>query len=195
MKQLLISLFVLPVLVFAGGCSVYLDYRFVPRPAYAQAPTTQPTDQPAVTGYATIVGVRRDDPDDHIPASVEVRLQVQNNAPKPVVFDPRSMQLVTGQVMKFAPPMLNGQQAITLLPGAAATVNTYFPFPAGYTGENTDLDSLQLVWQVLVAGQPTTLSVNFHRWEPHYYYDPYWDYPPPVRVGWYGPGVVFVHRF
>jgi hypothetical protein len=196
MKHLLISLLVPPLLLLAGGCSVYLDgYRYLPHPGFAQSPTTQPTDQPSVTGYATVVGVRTDDADDHIPASIEVRLRVQNNSTQDVTFDPRSMQLMTGELMKFAPPILGGQQAIPLPPNGSAVVDTYFPYPVGYDAGNSDLDALQLQWQVLVAGRPGTLSVEFHRWYPRAYYDPYWEYPPPVRFGIFGPPVVFVHRF
>jgi hypothetical protein len=192
MKWLMFAL-----LFAATGCSVYLDqFKYVPRPGFAEVATSQPSQASPVTAYATVVGVRVDDPQDKIPPSVEIRLRVQNNGPWTVVFDPRSMDLMNGEVLRFAPPLLEGQPAVTLPPLASATVNTYFPFPQGYSPENTDLESLQLQWTVAIDGQPTSMGVNFHRWyHPYYYNDPYYyDSGPDVRFGLYAPGVVFVHR-
>jgi hypothetical protein len=190
----LILLLPLALLVLIGGCSVYVDgYDFRPRPAVVEVPSTQPTEPPPLSAFATVVGVRRADPDAKMPPSIEIRLRLQNNGPKTITFDPHTLELMNGQLLKFDPPRLDGEGPITLVPMQSAVVDTDFPFPPPNSYYNTDLESLQLHWQVAIDNRPAFMGANFHQFYGGYY-EPYWNYPPYVGFGWYSPGVVVVGR-
>jgi hypothetical protein len=54
--------------LFAIGCSNYVDYyEYTPRPVLAEIPSTQPQQAPPLSVMASIVGVRRENKDQHIP--------------------------------------------------------------------------------------------------------------------------------
>jgi hypothetical protein len=172
------------------GCSQYDDdYQFSPRPALAQIPATQPQDPPPVTVQATVVGVRYADEDNHLPQSVEVRIQMDNNGPDTVVFDPMSMELRNPQLVRLGPPIVRPPTPITLNPSQSAYLSAYFPFPSGVAYDSMDLSSMQLRWRVQIGPRPVVQVVNFTRvWAPYYGPGPgpYWYYPPPPPVVIYG---------
>jgi hypothetical protein len=197
-----------PLLLSLAGCSVYLDdYSYSPRPMLAEipanagGPTTRETNPP-VTALASIVGVRQDDPKTKIPPSVEARIQLNNDSGQPVNFDPHTLQLSDASFMNFDPPILQPpDQTITIDNGQTANVTAYFPFPAGRTIDNTDMNSLQLRWRVALGdGRNVTQNVifrrspNYYYYRPYYYYDPwmYGPYPYPYRYPYYSR-VVIVH--
>jgi hypothetical protein len=188
---LLVSVFCLLAVV---GCSQYDDdYQYSPRPVTAQIPATQPQDPPPVMTYATVVGVRYADEDNKLPACIEIRMQMDNNGPYTVVFDPMSLQLRNGQLILLGPPIVRPPTPITLTPAQSAYLTAYFPFPAGTTYDQMDLSSLQLRWTVTIGSRPVGQMVYFTRvWAPYYGPGPYYYgyYGPPVWVG----GVVVVHR-
>src|SRR5271168_246956 len=125
------------------GCSQYDDdYQFTPRPVTAQIPGTQPSDPPPVTTNVTIVGVRYNDSDNHIPPSIEFRMQMDNDSYQNVTFDPMSMQLISGQLVRFPPPIVRPSTPINIGPGQSAYITAYFPFPVGSSQDNMDLSSL-----------------------------------------------------
>jgi hypothetical protein len=184
----------LPLIV---GCSQYVgDVSFVPHPAVADIPATQPQQNPPVTSMASVIGVRYDNPNEQIPSSVEVRLRVDNNGPGHVVFSPTTLELSNGELQKYSPPIVRPPDPISLAQGQSAYVTAYFPFPPGHSLYDTDYSSLQLRWQVQVDGKIIGQGAYFRRQYPSYYYDygygpyPYWGYPAPFYVG----GVVVVHR-
>jgi hypothetical protein len=173
------------------GCSQYdEDYQYSPRPVTAEIPATQPQDPPPVAVMATVVGVRYGDEDNHIPQCVEIRLQIDNNGPDTVVFDPASMELRTAQLIRMAAPIVRPPTPITLNPSQSAYLSAYFPFPPGATYYSMDLNSLQLRWKVQIGPRPVAQVVYFTRiWAPYYGPGPgpYLYYPPPPLVfygGW-----------
>lgn len=187
---LLISAFCLLGVV---GCSQYDDdYQYTPRPVTADIPSTQPGGPPPVSTMVTVVGVRYEDEDNKLPPCIEVRLRLDNNGPDPVLFDPMTMQMSTGQLVQMAPPIIRPPTPINLAPAQSAYLTAYFPFPAGSSYDRLDLNSLQLRWEVSIGGRRVGQVVNFTRvWQSYYGGGPYWYWGPPY--GWYG-GVVVVHR-
>jgi hypothetical protein len=195
MMRILAVLFGGLLLMGVVGCSQYDDdYQFTPRPALADIPATQPTQPPPISAQATVVGVRYDDQEDHIPPSIEIRLSIDNNSGQNVYFDPMAMQLTTGALLRFPPPIVHPPTPINFAPGQSVYLTAYFPFPANSTADGTDLSTLQFRWQLQIGNQPVGQIVNFTRVSPYYYnggyYGPYWYAGPPVFYG----GVVVVHR-
>jgi hypothetical protein len=194
MARRFILLSVIAVALLACGCSVYLDgYNYAPRPAVAEVASTQPQEASPVTAYATVVGVRKDDPQNHIPSSVEVRLRVENNGSHSVTFDTHTLELMNGDLLKFPPPQLDSEPTMNLAPYQSSVLDAKFPFPPGYDYNNADLESLNLRWQIRIDGEPVNMTAQFRRQYTQYYYNPYWGYPP-YYGGWYGTRVVVVHR-
>ncbi len=196
MRRHIIPLVGLLLSIFSSGCSVYESgFRFAPHPGIVEIPSTQSAQGPAVSTSVSVIGVRKDDSTDHLPASVEVRLRFDNNGLQPVTFNPHTLQLLNGELLKFPPPILDSHDSINLNSQESAVVSAYFPFPPGKGADDTDLDSLQLRWNVTVEGRTVGESVNFRRSVP-VYYEPYWGGYPYVGFGsgYYGGGVVAVHH-
>ena len=173
------------------GCSPYVgDFQYVPHPALAEIPAVAPDKNPPVSAFASVIGVFRGDSRQAIPESVEVRFRLENNGPHTVSFDPNSLQLDTGELLSFQPPIIQGAQRITLAPTQTASVDAFFPFPPGRDYDNTDIRTLQLRWRENIDAKPVQQIVSFRRTYPYDYYaypDPYWGYP------WFwGGGVVVV---
>ena len=175
------------------GCSAYVsDFQYVPHPALAEVPPTPPDKSSPVSAFASVIGVYRGDSKQYIPESVEVRFRLENNGPHPVYFDPTSLQLATGDLQTFEPPILHPSQPATLEPTQLAMYDAFFPFPPGHAYDNMDMRTLQLRWNLKIHGSPVRQIVSFRRIYPYRYYyypDPYWGYP------WFGGGVVIVGRF
>jgi hypothetical protein len=188
---LILTVFCLMAVV---GCSQYDDdYQYTPRPITADIPATQPQLGPPVSTMVTVIGVRYADEDNHIPASVEVRMRMDNNSPDPVYFDPMSMQMTNTQLVLLAAPIVRPPAPISIGPSQSAYLTAFFPFPAGSSYDTMDLNSLQLRWRLRIGSRPVGQVVNFTRvWQSYYYGPgPYWYGPPPPFF--YG-GVVVVHR-
>jgi hypothetical protein len=184
------SLLMLFLLLSAGGCSPYVDgLYFSPSPAVVELTKPGAQGQPPLTLLASIVGVRREDSHKNLPESVQVALRIENNGPQSIGFDPHSLQLVTGKLFVFPPPILQPPQPFELAAGQTADVTAFFPFPAGIDYDTIDLNDLRLRWVVRIDNQTIPQSAEFHRVRaiyPGYYYDP-WGPPPPYYVhGWWG---------
>lgn len=194
-RQIISTLF---LLAFVVGCSPYMDdFRYVPRPALAEIPATPPQTAPPLSVYASVIGVRYDSPDEQLPACVEVRLQLNNNGPQTVTFDPRTMTLSDGSLSAFSPPILQPSGLVTLAPNQATSYGAFFPFPPGRNSDNTDLNSLQLRWTVQLDGRSMSQTVLFNRSVRYYYYSdpyPYPYYPYPYWGPVYGGVVIVRHR-
>jgi hypothetical protein len=176
------------LVALAGGCAQE-TYQYTPSPAVAVIPPPNAQQSPPVTAMATVVGVVEADSKQGIPESVQVRLRVQNSGAGTVMFDPTTMQLTDGSLLDFLPPRVQ-QGAAPLALNQSAAVDVLFPFPPGYSPDNTNLQSLELRWQVQIdKNQPVQQVVDFHRVVPVYYYEEPYYYP----YGFYG-GVVIVHR-
>lgn len=186
---LTLALLFLPL---AGGCSPYFeDYHYVPRPAFVELPPAPPQQTPPASASISIIGVRRADSKEGIPESVQVRMRLDNNGPQPIVFDPQTMELTNGTLLRFPPPLLRPPQPINLAPMESAYLDAYFPFPPGFHHDNTDLNSLELRWLLRIGDRTAGQAVNFRR-VVRIYYDPYpyWGYPAYPAFG----GVVIIRR-
>lgn len=190
------SALLLVLLALLGGCSPYVDgFDFAPYPALAEVPPVPPQSGPPLSAYASVMGVRRADQHQGIPTSVQVRLRLDNNGPDSVQFDPRTLQLTNGALMRFPPPFVYPPQPVTFGPQQSILVDAYFPFPPGHSYDDTDLQSLQAHWQVRIGQRSVGQVVFFRRVMRVYYYDPYWDQPPYPYYGWgWGVGVGFRYR-
>jgi hypothetical protein len=190
----------LPLVAWLVGCSSspYVDgYSFAPRPVVAQIPSSQPSMPPPVAAYASIVGIRNEDKDAHLPESVEVRIRIDNNGPQTVTFDPKSLELNTGDLVRFPPPFVQSTAPAVLMPGESVLATANFPFPGNKSYDDFDLATLQLRWGLTLGPQNVEQIADFRQIYQRYYYyedDPYWG---PYR--YYGPrgyvgGVVVVRR-
>ena len=154
----------------AGGCSLYNSaYVFDPGPVDVTAYKPGTHDDPVHT-LITIVGVRRADKESGIPASLEVRLRVENTSRYPITFEPASLVLFSGDLERFPDPILYPAEPLALAPDQHGIVEAYFPFPDGRKATEVDLSGLNVRWTVSVDGHPVTSSASFQR-RPDAYYD------------------------
>ncbi len=209
MKRMMIASTLVVLGGLLGGCSTYLDeYAFVPNPAQvvipqslqppatmpvmpptAQAQAAQPTTiQPAMPPepaamdvLATVVGVRRGDPFNHVPEAVEIRLRLENGA-MPTVFDPAQVQLVTGSLITLGPGAMDPPQPLNLPPGAQAVIEGIFPLPPKYSTSTLDLSGLRLSVPLTINGRQVQAGMSFQRYISYYAVAPYPGYYP-----YYGP--------
>jgi hypothetical protein len=180
----------LPGLLFFAGCSGYVDgYEYTPRPALEVVPPKLPDQPPPVEAMASIVGVRYSDSRSDLPACVEVHLRLDNNGPQTIRFDPRTMNLINGDLWRFPAVIVRPSDVVTLDPNDEAMVIAFFPFPPGLDWDHVDMESLQLRWAEQIGNETAGQTAYFHRIY-HVYYGPYWDYPYPYP---YFGGVIVIH--
>jgi hypothetical protein len=174
---------------FVGG------FYYMPHPGLANVPATQPSQPPSVAALATVVGIRYPDDQLHLPLSVEVLLRLENNGTEAATFDPQSMQLTTGDLMRFPPAIVGTSTPLNIAPGQSVMLTADFPFPGGRPFDQYDLSSLHLRWTVQVGSKSAEQIVDFRLEDyPHYYYRPYYyddDYPSAYP---FYRRVVIVHR-
>ncbi|MHC4219323.1 MAG: hypothetical protein ACYSU7_12820 [Planctomycetota bacterium] len=164
-----------------GGCSVYSTrYVYEPEPADVESARPGADEADPAQTLVTIVGVRRADERSQLPASVEVRLQLNNTSPFPVTFDPATLALTGGGSDRFPDPIVRPEGVVTLAPQDTAVVDAFFPFPAGRSAEDLDLSALDLQWIVKLDGDAVASSAGFTVL-PTGYYD---RYPRRVGVGY-----------
>ena len=175
------STLIFATLLVAGGCSSspYVSgYAFYPQPAvvpvFHQAPGAASPQKP-LTMLATVLGIRREDSQRHIPTSVEIRLRFENDGNAAVEFDPRTLELVTGTLRPFGPPRTSPPQPTMIPPGQSRTVMALFAFPPGARPRDMNLSYLRLRCYVNIERQPVLLNAYFHQAVPETGYD---DYPP-----------------
>ncbi len=166
--------------VVAGGCSVYdSSYVFDPGPIDVTADGPGADDEP-IHVLVKVVGVRRPDKESQLPASVEVRLRLENTSRSPVTLEPASLVLFSGDLSRFPDPILRPATLLTVAPSESAIVEAYFPFPDGRRASDVDLSGLNLRWTVSIDGHPVTSSASVQR-RPLGYYD---RYPHRIGVGY-----------
>ncbi len=193
----MVRLILLVGLAFLAGCSSspYIeDYQYTPRPATARVHPANMPNADVLTAMGSVIGVRKEGSEQRLPESVEVRLRLDNTGSEQASFDPQSMELMTGELVKFRVPIVKAPSEIVLDPLQSTTLTALFPIP-----ENVgEMQSLILKWVVKVKGQPVPQTLNFQRvYTSSYYYDPYWapytyaGYPPAF---WYGGVVVVRHH-
>jgi hypothetical protein len=163
------------VAVMLGGCSVYNSrYVYEPRPIDVLSAKPGADDAAPARTLVTVVGVRREDAKAQLPASVEVRLRVENTSPFPVAFDPATLTLFSAGLERFPDAIVRPDAPIALQPADSIVVEAFFPLPEGRTPGELDLGGLNLQWTLEVGGQAVTNSASFVRL-PTAYYDRYHD--------------------
>ncbi len=167
-----------------------------PVSTYPPPPPGTPQEPPLISTFATVVGVHRANQKAGIPLSIEMRIRVVNHGAQSAVFEPQSLELVDGEMLRFPPPVMRPSEPVTIPPMQAAVIHAWFPFPPGNTYENTDMAALQVHWVIVVDGRDVEQMAAFRRVHSvHYYYDPYWGYPYYYPYPWFGGTVVFRHRW
>jgi hypothetical protein len=159
------------LLLIGSGCAPqpYLSgYAYAPRPAVAQVFRRGTQQSPPLTALATVIGIRRADPNRHAPAAVVIRLRFENNGPQTASFDPGTLELVTGTLQAFPRPAITPPTTIDLAAGQRADVNASFPFPPGTGPGQMDLNNLRLRWTVRVDNFPVPQTALFERAGPDY---------------------------
>jgi hypothetical protein len=157
---------VIPALLataLAAGCSTYLpQYAYVPKPAQLEL-TAKADDTPLARTLVSVIGVRRAVPAEGIPVSVEIRVRVENLGTAPVMFDPASLALLSGDLKTFPAPTLLAADPVELAPGASATVDARFPFPDDGTTSSVSMDGLHVQWSLEHGGRTIPGSVTLTR--------------------------------
>lgn len=147
----------------SGSRSPYAPgFRYAPEPALVDV-FRRGTKAPPLSVMVSVIGVRRADEDRRVPPSIEIRVRLENNGPARVSFDPATLQLVTGTLQPFLPPMVRPPTMIDLAAGQTQTINAQFPFPPGANYRNTNIDALRLRWQVRVDNQLVPQTALFER--------------------------------
>jgi len=145
------------------------SYRYFPQPAVVDVVRRDSNRQAPLTVLASVLGVRRADAKQDIPASVVVRLRFENNGQSGVTFDPRSLELVTGSLRAFDPPVVRTAGPLELAPSARREVTAYFPFPPHTTAAQMNMRNLRLRWEVRIEGVVVPQSAVFDRTSGGYY--------------------------
>jgi hypothetical protein len=173
----------------AGGCESgpYLPaYSYQPRPGIYKVGKHGAEQQvPPLTAMVTILGVRKADSDHHVGPAIDVRMRFESNGTEPIIFDPSSLDLVTGSLMPFPRPYVNPPTPLTLSSGQQQNVTATFPFPPNTTPGQIDLNELRLRWVVRVAGFAVPQTALFERVNSGYggaEYTP--STPPPSDVAY-----------
>jgi len=161
-----VALFALAMLLCnSAGCAPepYVSgYQYYPQPAVVDV-KQRGANQVPMTVLVTIVGVRNADRDTHRPYAVEVRLRFENNGPASAVFDPGTLDLVTGALQPFPRPQVQPPVQLNLAPGQRAEATALFPLPPGATPGQMDLNNLRVRWQVRVNNYPVPQTALFQR--------------------------------
>jgi hypothetical protein len=156
-----------------GGCSAYdLRYSFDPKPVDVLAVKPGAPETEPVRTLVSVVGIRRKDSKAQRPASVEVRLRLENTSPFTVRFDPASLLLFSAGLEQFPDPILSLPAPTAISPAESVAVEALFPMPDGRYPSEIDLGGFNVRWTIDIDGQPVTSSVTFTRL-PTAYYDRY----------------------
>lgn len=159
-------------LLLVGGCQTSpYDNRYVYSPRPLTLETTPPgmPEAGAVRTLVSVVGVRQRDEDADLPASVHLRIRLDNTTESTVTFDPGTLSLFAADVREFPPPILQPAETVTLGPNGTATVNAFFPLPGERVPAGMDLSGLSARWAIEVDGRTVPDSATFARRDREYY--------------------------
>jgi hypothetical protein len=172
------ALLTVGVAAWLAGCSVYdTRYAYKPMTATVEAPVPGAGGTGPPVTLVQIVGVRRADERSQLPASVQVRLKVQNASATAVAFDPASLVLAGAGIDRFPDPVLRPAEVTALAPAESAEFEAYFPLPGGREPGDLDLSALRVRWQLDVGARAVD-SIAAFELLPTAYYDRY-----PNRTG------------
>ena len=159
MKHFARLVFALPLLC---GCSAYdTAYEFEPRPLEFAHVLPGAADR-AASVLVTVVGVRKRDADQGIPASVELRLRVDSSTDPEITLDPSAVQLFAANLLEFPPPT-SPEGPLAVPARGSGTLTVLFPFPDGKVPGGYDLEGLSARWTLMIADQPSTGNATFTR--------------------------------
>ena len=153
-------------LVTLGGCAATTyDERYLYEPSLVDVETAVPGEAqgPPVRTLVAVAGVRRADPDANLPASVEIRLRIENAGPAAVRFDPQTLALFSADFTQFPAPITRPAGPVEIPPGQTGTIEVFFPFPGDRYPADLDLGGLNVRWTLSIGGQPVTRSTTFNR--------------------------------
>jgi hypothetical protein len=166
--------------VLPGGCSVYdARYAYGPNSVAVDAPVPGAGGTRPARTLVQVVGVRRSEKGSSLPASVAVRLKVENTSGSPVSFDPASLVLSGPGVQRFPAAVVRPDGVVDVAPAGTAEVEAFFPFPQGRAPRDFDLSTLSVRWTLVVGGHDVDSSADFVLLRTAYYD----RYPHRVGVG------------
>jgi hypothetical protein len=154
------ALVALPACV--GACSAYdTRYEFEPRPLEVGHVVPDKEDRVASV-LVSVIGVRKRDTEQGIPASVELRLRVDSATDDEIRVPPASVQLFAANLEKFPDPVIPGGELVVPARGSG-TMTAYFPFPDGKVPGAYDLEGVSVRWTLNVGGHDSTGNATFSR--------------------------------
>lgn len=171
----------LTMAVMAGGCArtYHWAYQYEPRPVTVSVTAEPASEAQPLLVTVTVIGVRTDSAKEH-PATIEVRMRVENQTAAPVAMLSAPMVLRSADLEEFGPPMFSPTDALDIPPGQESQFTAYFPFRSGEIPGGHDLEGLSLQWTMRLGEEQLTRSMTFSRREPARYYD---DPGPHFGVG------------
>jgi hypothetical protein len=138
-------------------------YSFYPQPATVNVMHRGATEETPLTTLASVMGLRRADPEKNQAPALIVRLQFQNNGATPVTFDPGTLELVNGALRPFPPAQVQPPHIIDILPGQRQEITAAFPLPSGSDPQQMSLRNLRLRWQVKLDNYSIPQSALFEQ--------------------------------
>jgi hypothetical protein len=168
-----------------AGCSAYDSrYEFGPRPLEFGHSLPGMPDR-AASVLLSVVGVRKRDAEAQLPASVEIRMRVDNQSSGEVRLDPAGLRLYAANLVPFPAPIAPAG-VLVVAGGESGELTAYFPFPDSKVPGGFDLDGLGLRWTLELGSERSTGSVTFVRAERDAYG---YDYGPAgvLGFGWGWP--------
>lgn len=155
-----------------AGCTGTYDGRYVfqPKPAVVDVVVDQHAGP--IRTLATITGLRRAESETGEPASIEVRMRIENPGPAAVELEPNSLSLVAGNLAQFPEPSCEPDHVVTIAAEESADLLARFPFPENRYPADFDLAGLSLSWTLVVGDARARGSASFER-RVRYYNDPF----------------------
>ena len=147
-----------------AGCSVYDGrYAFEPPIVSVGVLDDEAVETESVRTLVSVIGVRRNDPDTGLPASVEIRVRVENDGAAPVRLEPTTLSLVAANLRAFPEPIVTDPGPVHVASGEHAIVNAYFPIERVNGTRAVDLSGLNLHWALDIGDRRVTGSSDFKR--------------------------------
>ncbi len=163
-RPLCVAALVLASLCGATGCqTAYYPVRYAPVPLESRVETAADAQ---VSGRVliTVLGVRRADEEQGLPAGVEMRIRVENLGTKPFAVDPTDFKLLSADLRTFAAPRVTPPDPVEVGADDSGTLDVYFPFPFESSVDEFAMDSLNLRWTIVVnGGERITAAATFDR--------------------------------
>jgi hypothetical protein len=118
----------------------------------------------------------------HLPAGMEARIRVDNDANRHAILDPGALELVALDLTSFEPATVSPPDGLDVSPGESGVVVARFAYPHGESATTDGLRAVDLRWTVAVGDRQLSNGLTFHRVEAApTLYDP-WFWEPVPRV-------------